>query len=51
MFLYFCTCRYQDGLLRLRGLLCIAESNENFIVDKFNNEAGVAFLLLGDLNR
>ena len=42
---------YQAGLLHLKGLLCVNESNESFIASKFNHEAGLAFLLLGDLNR
>lgn len=46
-----CFYSYQAGLLHLKGLLCVNESNESFIASKFNHEAGVAFLLLGDLNR
>lgn len=43
--------RYKAGLVILNGLLCISDNNEQDIVNQYGHDAGVAFWLLGELNR
>ena len=49
--LYFSNCRYKTGLVVLNGLLCIAKNSEQEIITQYGQDAGIAFWLLGELNR
>ena len=44
-------CRYQSGLLALNGLLCLHRPSEDELDCRYGNDVGVAFWLLGELNR
>ena len=35
----------------LNGLMCIIDNNEQEIINQYGRDAGVAFWLLGELNR
>ena len=49
--MYFSPCRYKTGLVILNGLLCTSDNNEQEIISQYGQDAGVAFWLLGELNR
>ncbi|XP_065888824.1 cell division cycle protein 27 homolog isoform X2 [Dysidea avara] len=42
---------YKAGLVVLNGLVCLSDNNEEDIVIQFGADAGLAFWLLGELNR
>lgn len=43
---------YKSGVAHLHSLLCLVADNKKPItVNKFGQDKGIAFLLLGDLNR
>ena len=41
----------KSGLLALNGLLCLGEKREEDIAARFGDDRGVAFWLLGEINR
>ena len=43
--------RYKAGLVILNGLMCISDNNEQEVINQYGHDAGVAFWLLGELNR
>ena len=47
----YCPDRYKTGLMILNGLLCVSDNNEQEIVNQYGHDAGLAFWLLGEMNR